>query len=422
MKCLSLPVSVILLLAGLAFAHESNHRGNRSICGLSSVWSYDTDEETQKKMAQSQKREDSFVKYAKKFYPRAKTRLNTVQDASQNAPVFGSIVKKKILDKDIEDVFPEYSESFAKWCNDKKQEYKANVAKASLETQETFEDYNEISTGFGSQCFLLHMVIDVKQKYDVETKKWIAPPPEEKRKTFFKFLYRGASAEIDSAKSDSAVALFEKDFFLPGPTGNRIFFDDGWTPVLTKKELLSVSDSFGDSLAFVPFQVGGPLPINKNLSLKKKILTHLENGEFDSIPPLIDESMHYADTVHFLLYRQLYSEKEYYGLSFLTRRFDMILNRDRSRYYRPETVVMHRPLSKIDKWIYENLDKHIDQTRLDSALIIANYSRRADYIIREQYERFKERHLPNRSGVVRYVRDSDVKAVEYEVKLPKNKR
>ena len=65
MKCLSLPVSVILLLAGLAFAHDSNHRGNRSICGLSSVWSYDTDEETQKKMAQSQKREDSFVKYAK---------------------------------------------------------------------------------------------------------------------------------------------------------------------------------------------------------------------------------------------------------------------------------------------------------------------------------------------------------------------
>ena len=185
---------------------------------------------------------------------------------------------------------------------------------------------------------------------------------------------------------------------------------------------MSVSDSFGDSLAFVPFQVGGPLPINKNLSLKKKILTHLENGEFDSIPPLIDESMHYADTVHFLLYRQLYSEKEYYGLSFLTRRFDMILNRDRSRYYRPETVVMHRPLSKIDKWIYENLDKHIDQTRLDSVLIIANYSRREDYIIREQYERFKERHLPNRSGVVRYVRDSDVKAVEYEVKLPKNKR
>lgn len=49
MKCLSLPVSVILLLAGLAFAHESNHRGNRSICGLSSVWSYDTDEETQKR-------------------------------------------------------------------------------------------------------------------------------------------------------------------------------------------------------------------------------------------------------------------------------------------------------------------------------------------------------------------------------------
>lgn len=46
MKCLSLPVSVILLLAGLAFAHESNHRGNRSICGLSSAWSYDTDEET----------------------------------------------------------------------------------------------------------------------------------------------------------------------------------------------------------------------------------------------------------------------------------------------------------------------------------------------------------------------------------------
>ena len=60
MKCLSLPVSVILLLAGLAFAHDCNHRGNRSICGLSSVWSYDTDEETQKKMAQSQKREDSF--------------------------------------------------------------------------------------------------------------------------------------------------------------------------------------------------------------------------------------------------------------------------------------------------------------------------------------------------------------------------
>ena len=50
MKCLSLPVSVILLLAGLAFAHESNHRGNRSICGLSSVWSYDNDEEAQKKM------------------------------------------------------------------------------------------------------------------------------------------------------------------------------------------------------------------------------------------------------------------------------------------------------------------------------------------------------------------------------------
>ena len=154
MKCLSLPVSVILLLAGLAFAHESNHRGNRSICGLSSVWSYDTDEETQKKMAQSQKREDSFVKYAKKFYPRTKARLNAVQDSSQNAPVFGSIVKKKILDKDIEDVFPEYSESFAKWCNDKKQEYKANVAMASLETQETFEDCNEIyrpaSSGFGA--------------------------------------------------------------------------------------------------------------------------------------------------------------------------------------------------------------------------------------------------------------------------------
>lgn len=114
-------------------------------CGMSSVWFYDNDEEAQKKMAQSQKREDSFVKYAKKFYPRAKTRLNTVQDASQNAPVFGSIVKKKILDKDIEDVFPEYSESFAKWCNDKKQEYKVNVAKASsLEMQETFEDCNEI--------------------------------------------------------------------------------------------------------------------------------------------------------------------------------------------------------------------------------------------------------------------------------------
>ena len=62
MKCLSLPVSVILLLAGLAFAHESNHRGNRRICGMSSVWFNENDEEAQKNMAQSQKREDSFVK------------------------------------------------------------------------------------------------------------------------------------------------------------------------------------------------------------------------------------------------------------------------------------------------------------------------------------------------------------------------
>ncbi len=30
--------------------------------------------------------------------------------------------------------------------------------------------------------------------------------------------------------------------------------------------------------------------------------------------------------------------------------------------------------------------------------------------------------IRNKQGVVRYVRDSDVKAVEYEVKLPKNKR
>ena len=31
-------------------------------------------------------------------------------------------------------------------------------------------------------------------------------------------------------------------------------------------------------------------------------------------------------------------------------------------------------------------------------------------------------YIRNKQGVVRYVRDSDVKAVEYEVKLPKNKR
>lgn len=201
--------------------------------------------------------------------------------------------------------------------------------------------------------------------------------------------------------------------------GNRIFFDDGWTPAITKKELLSVSDSFGDSLAFVPFQVGGPLPINKHLGLKK-ILAHLENGKFDSIPPLIDESMRYADTVHFLLYKRQFSEKEYYGLSFLTRRFDMILNKNRNRYYRPDAVVMYRSSSKIDKWIYENLDRYIDQSRLDSSLV--NYDRREDLIISRQYEKFKERHLPDRSGVTRYKMNLPAKIEKYEVKRFKNKR
>lgn len=147
-------------------------------------------------MAQSQKREDSFVKYAKKFYPNAKAKLNAIQDSSQNIPVFGSIVKKKIPDKGVENVFPEYAEPFAKWCNDKKEEYKTNVSMASIEEQESFTDYNEISTRFGSQCFLLHLTIDVKQKYDAETKKWIVPSPEEKRKTIFKFLYRGHQQKL----------------------------------------------------------------------------------------------------------------------------------------------------------------------------------------------------------------------------------
>lgn len=408
-----------LLLIGPIYAHERNHQDERNICGLSSAWSYDNDYEVQKKMVQTQKREESFIKYAKKFYPRAKARLGAIQDSSQKIPVFGSIVKKKIIDKDVENTFPKFSEPFAKWCNDKKLEYKASVAKASLETQETFADYNENSAFYGSQCFLLHMEVDVKQKYDVKTKKWIAPPAEEKRWTVIKFLYRGASAEIDSTKSDSTVVLFEKDFFLPGPTGNRIFFDDGWTPVVTKKELLSIGDSFGDSLAFVPFQVGGPLPINKYLRLKKKILIHLENGHFDSIPQLLDESIHYADTVHFLLYKQQFSEKEYYGLSFLTHRFDMILNKDRSRYYRPETVIYRQP-SKIDNWIYENFDKHFNESRLDSALV--NYDRHKNLIISRQYEKFKERYLLDHSGVTKKAMTLPAKVEMHELKAPKNKR
>ena len=86
MQCLLLSVSAIFFLAVLTFAYENFPRNERRLFdGLSSVWSYGKDEEAQKKMVQSQKREDSFVKYAKKFYPSARAR-----------PYFGVETAKKL--------------------------------------------------------------------------------------------------------------------------------------------------------------------------------------------------------------------------------------------------------------------------------------------------------------------------------------